>query len=410
MDKFAEEQINIIRNNVKTERIRCGYTQSDLAKILEISKSAYSKLEQGQRTFSLEHLIAISNFLNVELPSLLRMQVSKEDILNQTEEKRKQFLKELLLTFGIGAKPQKEYSMREMSALITFIRAYGHSLPYTPNRLKNHLFYTGKMSSAITASIEEIISVYENGLPEKYNEVRELLKQEFLLKNKLVLLQQQINDFEEMKVNETTPKLHSLESEIHTKKRELSTINSQIISQKSKLSNLVEEARKLERTISLHKSAVDAIEQSKKAEPSQEKVVSYDSELLQKYEQLILEKEALLKELDVAYEEIDRLEDNTTQAEIENDIQDGIDDYISENYHNFSGEEFEMLVDNLLFFAQIYANIRRKYKSVSDTPYIYAKATIDRDYLEYADLTDISSVLKIVDDALDWERDYGTGI
>ena len=90
MDTFTANQLDIIRNNVKSERVRCGYTQEDLAKVLEMSKSAYSKLEQGQRTFSLEHLIIISNFLNVELPSLMKLQAKKEDILNQSENNRKE--------------------------------------------------------------------------------------------------------------------------------------------------------------------------------------------------------------------------------------------------------------------------------------------------------------------------------
>lgn len=409
MDTYTEKQLNIIRNNVKAERVRCGYTQEDLAKVLAISKSAYSKLEQGQRTFSLEHLITISNFLNVELPSLLKQQAKKEDILNQSEEKRKEFFKELLMTFGIGAKPQKEYTMREISAVITFLRAYGHTLPYTPNKLKKHMFYTGKISSEITASIEEIVSLYEKGLPEKYSEVAELLKQEQDLKRNIIYLHQQLTALQEKNKQEASPTLNQYQIEINSKRGELSLLNSRIASEEKKLSNLIEESRQYERTIELHKKTVAAIERSKQTSSDSMSTENNDSELQQKYDQLLIEKEELLKELDKAYEDYDMLAENTSQSEIDNLISEGIDDYVAENYHSFTGEDFEVLVDNLLFFAMVYATIRRKYKSVSDDPYQYTKASIIREYVEYNDLIDISSVLKMADDSLDWELEYGSG-
>jgi len=409
MDTYTEKQLNIIRNNVKAERVRCGYTQEDLAKVLEISKSAYSKLEQGQRTFSLEHLITISNFLNVELPSLLKQQAKKEDILNQSEDKRKEFFKELLMTFGIGAKPQKEYTMREISAVITFLRAYGHTLPYTPNRLKKHMFYTGKISSEITASIEEIVSLYEKGLPEKYSEVAELLKQEQDLKRNIIYLQQQLTALQEKNKQEASPTLNQYQIEINSKRGELSLLNSRVASEEKKLSNLIEESRQYERTIVLHKKIVAAIEQSKQTSSDSMSTENNDSELQQKYDQLLIEKEELLKELNKAYEDYDKLAENTSQSEIDDLISEGIDDYVAENYHSFTGEDFEVLVDNLLFFAMVYATIRRKYKSVSDDPYQYTKASIIREYVEYNDLIDISSVLKMADDSLDWELEYGSG-
>lgn len=438
MDTFTANQLDIIRNNVKSERVRCGYTQEDLAKVLEISKSAYSKLEQGQRTFSLEHLITISNFLNVELPSLLKMQGKEDDILNQSEEKRKRFLKELLMTFGIGAKPQKEYSMREISALITFIRAYGHSLPYAPHKLKDHLLYTGKASSEIIASVEEIIAIYEKGLPEKYEEVEKLLSHEQKVMREVFYLQQQkealekqlaalqeqnereasptLNKYQieidaqrerlaalqEQSEMEASPTLNKYQQEIDAKKSDLSLLNNRIGESKRKLSSLADEITKYERIIELHKKTVAEIEENKKSSPIAITDGTGDSELKQKYEKLLAENKAMLEELDIAYEQIDRFD---TEA-IEDEIQEQIDMYISENYHNISGDDFNLLVENLLFFAQVYATIRRKYKSVGDDPYKFAKATVNEDDYEIYELTDISDVLRIVDAALDWELEH----
>ena len=108
-----KKTLKIIRENIKRERKKYGYTQEDMAQILNMSLSAYRKIEQGQRKLSLEHIISISNFLNIDLPTLFRMQTNEMDILNQNEKKRKEFLVELLKTFG-SVKKIKDASIEEL--------------------------------------------------------------------------------------------------------------------------------------------------------------------------------------------------------------------------------------------------------------------------------------------------------
>lgn len=53
-------------------RLQLGYTQEDLAKKLNISKSAYGNYERGERKIPFSHLITISNFFNIDLNDFIK--------------------------------------------------------------------------------------------------------------------------------------------------------------------------------------------------------------------------------------------------------------------------------------------------------------------------------------------------
>ena len=414
MDKITKEQFDIIRNNIKSERRRCGYTQDDMAKVLEISKSAYSKLEQGQRTFSLEHLIVISNFLNIELPSLLRLQTSGDAILNQSEDKRKAFLKELLLTFGIGAPPQPEYSMRKISALISFIRAYGHSLPYTPDRLKGPIFYKGYKNRKIATEIEEILSVYEKGIPKEYAEVNELLNQEQQIKkqiaeleNKKLTLKKQIVQLEKQIENETSGIISQLRKEIESVKEQLNDKRKAVSKEEGTFYDLSEENRELERIISEKKRTIIKLDKSIKALTTTTPDISTYDGLKTEYERLLKERAELLKELDKTHNRIDTIEEFEPKAFRKNEIEEAIDEYISIHYHNLTSDDIVEIVDNLLLFAQAFAALRRKYKTIKQDPNIYVLSSIHPSDYKNCDFTNISSILKLADKKLDFDIKHG---
>lgn len=60
-----------MKNKLKQARKNSNYSQQDLADVLCVSKSLYQKLEQGERKYSLDQIIKISNFLNIELSELI---------------------------------------------------------------------------------------------------------------------------------------------------------------------------------------------------------------------------------------------------------------------------------------------------------------------------------------------------
>ncbi|HFI0901599.1 helix-turn-helix domain-containing protein [Streptococcus suis] len=56
---------------IKDLREDCDYSQEYLAKYLNCTQSAYSKVERGERTLSAEVLIELSNLYNVSTDYLL---------------------------------------------------------------------------------------------------------------------------------------------------------------------------------------------------------------------------------------------------------------------------------------------------------------------------------------------------
>ncbi len=53
-------------------RLELGYRQEDVAKKLNISKSAYGNYERGERKIPFSQLIAISNFFNIDLNEFIK--------------------------------------------------------------------------------------------------------------------------------------------------------------------------------------------------------------------------------------------------------------------------------------------------------------------------------------------------
>jgi transcriptional regulator with XRE-family HTH domain len=60
-----------MKTKLKHARKNSNYSQQDLADALCISKSLYQKLEQGERKYTLDQMIKLSRFLNIELSELI---------------------------------------------------------------------------------------------------------------------------------------------------------------------------------------------------------------------------------------------------------------------------------------------------------------------------------------------------
>lgn len=52
-------------NYLKSVRVRCGMTQTDVAKILEISAPAYCKKERGKTEFTLNELRTLKSLFHL---------------------------------------------------------------------------------------------------------------------------------------------------------------------------------------------------------------------------------------------------------------------------------------------------------------------------------------------------------
>ena len=71
---------------VKKLRIEHGYTQQEMANLLNISYQAYAHYENGRREPSIDTLVRISEYLDVSLDELLNYQYSHEKVFNYLTE------------------------------------------------------------------------------------------------------------------------------------------------------------------------------------------------------------------------------------------------------------------------------------------------------------------------------------
>lgn len=72
---------NMIGNRLKELRLERGYSQTDVAKGIDKTKSAISSYENGGTSFSVEVLIDYCNFYGISLSDFLKeLKLSKNDL------------------------------------------------------------------------------------------------------------------------------------------------------------------------------------------------------------------------------------------------------------------------------------------------------------------------------------------
>lgn len=69
--KETRDNTRAITNYIRTLRERKDYTQNYLAAKLSISQNAYSKLELGYSTLSVQRLFDIANILEIDIAELI---------------------------------------------------------------------------------------------------------------------------------------------------------------------------------------------------------------------------------------------------------------------------------------------------------------------------------------------------
>ncbi len=60
-----------IARNIRAERVRCGFTQLQMAHKLGLSATGYNHKENGKRQFTLEEFILICKILEVDPDTLI---------------------------------------------------------------------------------------------------------------------------------------------------------------------------------------------------------------------------------------------------------------------------------------------------------------------------------------------------
>lgn len=70
----------LIGNNIQVLRENAGYTQSSLAKFLQVDQSLISKIEKGERTLSTDSLEKLASLFGVTLKQLTNDRVSTSQL------------------------------------------------------------------------------------------------------------------------------------------------------------------------------------------------------------------------------------------------------------------------------------------------------------------------------------------
>ncbi|MCF2873937.1 MULTISPECIES: helix-turn-helix domain-containing protein [unclassified Tenacibaculum] len=65
-----DENIKIITENIRLERLRKGISQDKMANLLQISQNAYSKIESGKTTLTIIRLHQIAKVLEISFEKL----------------------------------------------------------------------------------------------------------------------------------------------------------------------------------------------------------------------------------------------------------------------------------------------------------------------------------------------------
>ena len=65
-----DENIKIITENIRLERLKKGLSQEKTANLLQISQNAYSKIESGKTTLTIIRLHQIAKVLEVPFEKL----------------------------------------------------------------------------------------------------------------------------------------------------------------------------------------------------------------------------------------------------------------------------------------------------------------------------------------------------
>lgn len=69
--KDENSKIYLLGRAIFSERRKCGYSQNDLAEMLDISREHLAKIETAKRTASMQLLIKIAEVLHVKVRDLI---------------------------------------------------------------------------------------------------------------------------------------------------------------------------------------------------------------------------------------------------------------------------------------------------------------------------------------------------
>lgn len=111
--------MNNIAYKIKKARINKGFSQEDIAAKLNVSQSAYAKIENGITKLDIERLLDIVKILEMDIQDLLNVENVKNNYYTNNEIKNSPAFVE---NFNIGIKEAYEITIKNLKDEIAFYR------------------------------------------------------------------------------------------------------------------------------------------------------------------------------------------------------------------------------------------------------------------------------------------------
>ncbi|MBQ6569703.1 MAG: helix-turn-helix domain-containing protein [Clostridia bacterium] len=117
----------MLNETLKKLRVKCGYTQQDMANVLKIDRSTYTYYETGKTSPSIKTIVKLKHVFNVDYDYLLEGDPSKIDAVAEKKtsyKKKGESLYDLdkkertmLLNFRLLSDEKKEEAIKLLSDL-----------------------------------------------------------------------------------------------------------------------------------------------------------------------------------------------------------------------------------------------------------------------------------------------------
>lgn len=99
----------IVGNNIRSYRLKFGYSQDHIAKYLEIDRTTLSKYESAEREISLPNLTKLSDLFGIEISDLI-----EKDTVN----------KEANLAFAFRSEGLEEQDIKSIASFQKVVKNY----------------------------------------------------------------------------------------------------------------------------------------------------------------------------------------------------------------------------------------------------------------------------------------------
>lgn len=320
--KYCEIEQKICEN-AKAIRIKRNKTQKEIAELLEISLSAYQKLEQGSRTFSTKQLYYLAKIYDINIDYFFSEApkywscFSEEALINDSEHLTEKGKKELLL--NVLSALDITVTPKDVSALVNWLREYKFQYFYCSPLLKLYNLKRAELLDLIRTFDKSVIRFLPEDEKKLYvlqQEFEELQQKISKARNEYLVLEELTRGYNERKLHlekKANEQKQDADERLFRKlKRDIDRLTHEIANRESRLLSLEAEIATQNEIISQNEHIIAAL-----GNPSDTEVPSKKYIELEIYQELVNTYETMQKELDIAYKDLDEAQENNEYYEQE---------------------------------------------------------------------------------------------